>query len=176
MAHPSTSVNLAREWAKSQQNILAYIGSLTYNVREAEELLQETAANVFEHADRYDPARPFLPWALGIARNVVMKHRRQVARHQCVIDLEAMERLADIFDDLAPQREQLRDALNECREKLPPRSQQICRLRYESDLNMSEIAKRLGSTAGAIRVLLHRIRDQLRQCIEKQIETEGVGP
>jgi len=174
MTEMLTSVNLAREWTKSQQNLLAYIGSLTYDHREAEELLQETAAQVFEHADRYDPARPFLPWAMGIARNVVMKHRRHAARHHCVTDLAAMERLADIFDDLAPRRERLREALNLCRDQLPPRSQQICRLRYEGDLNMDEIAKRLSSTTGAVRTLLHRIRDQLRRCIEKRIETEGV--
>jgi len=170
------SVNLAREWVKSQQNILAYIGSLTYDFREAEELLQETAAQVFEHADRYDPARPFLPWAFGIARNVVLHHRRQAARHHCVIDVEVMSRLAEVFDELAEYREQLRDALEFCREKLPPRSQHLCRLRYEGNLEVGEIARRTGSTAGAVRILLYRIREQLRRCIGQQLEIEGTAP
>jgi len=176
MLEPITSANIAREWAKSQQTLLAYIGSLTYDFREADDLLQETAAQVFEHSDRYDATRPFLPWALGIARNVVLKHRRHAARHQCVIDLEVMQRLADTFDELAPRREQLRHALEHCREKLPYRAGQVCRLRYEGSLNIGEIAKRLGSTAGAIRILLHRTREQLRRCIERQLDSEGVTP
>jgi len=173
MSDQTTSVNFAREWAKSQQNILAYIGSLTCDFREAEELLQETAAQAFEHAGRYDGSRPFLPWAIGIARNVVLHHRRHAARHHCVIDPEVMERLEDVFDELSDRRERLRDALNLCREKLPPRSQYVCRMRYESGLHINEIARRVGATAGAVRALLHRIRDQLRQCIDRQIDAEG---
>lgn len=173
MPDQMTEADLTREWVKSQQNILAYIGSLTCDFREAEELLQETAVLLFQHADRYDAGRPFLPWALGIARNVVLHHRRHIARHYCMVDSEVMEQLAAVFDDLAVRRDRLRESLRYCREKLPSRSQHVCRLRYEGGLNIREIALRLDSTAGAVRIQLHRIRDQLRRCINGRLGVEG---
>lgn len=169
-----SSPHLAREWAKSQQSIAAYLSSLVPNFNEAEEFLQETAAQVFEHADRYDSTRPFLPWALGIARNVVLGHRRQAAQRRRLFDDVIMEELAREFEELAEHRAVLCEALAGCQEHLPERHRQLCRLRYEEGCSPQEIAEKIGGSAGRVRTVLHRIREQLRTCVERKVRLEGV--
>lgn len=62
------------------------------------------------------------------------------------------------------------DHLVSCLEKLRHSQREILDLRYQHDLSSSEIAQRTGRSTLAIRTLLMRIRQQLRQCIESQME------
>lgn len=169
------SSELAREWSRSQNAILSFIGSLVHDFAEAEELLQETAAQVFEHVHRYDSSRPFLPYAFGVARNVVLLHQRKRGHHRVIFDQEAIEILAVAFADLEAEqpREFERKALVNCYKKLPAQSKKLCRLRYEEDLSPGEIARRMGAVPGSIRSSLSRIRDQLKICIEQQLLKRG---
>ncbi len=169
----ATSANLAREWVNAQSSVAAFIQSLVHNFSEAEELLQETAAQIFGHVERFDDSRPFLPFALGVAKNVVLRHRRRSGRLRLVFDPQVIERLEQAFIELAPARELLAEALQSCREKLSDRDQRICRMRYEEALPPAEISQRLGVSPGSVRVLLHRIREQLRTCVEHRMKTEG---
>jgi len=165
---------LAREWAKSQQSIAAYIASLVSNFTEAEELLQETAMQVFQNADRYDSQRPFLPWALGIARNVVRHYRRQQSSRRKLFEDVVIEELAKEFEELAGHREDLCRSLVSCQKELPDHHQYLCSLRYEQDLSPQEIASRLNVTSGQVRMSLQRIREQLGKCVERKARLEGV--
>lgn len=169
----SRSGNLAREWAGAQRNLLAFIGSLVHDFAEAEELLQETAAQIFEHVDRYDETRPFLPYAFGVARNVVLLHQRRSGRHPVLFTSEAIDRLAVAFEEIADEEDALRAALRECRETLPPRSRRLCRLRYEEGLASGEIARRMNSSPGTVRIWLFRIREQLKKCIQQRTSRTG---
>lgn len=73
-ASPSTALAaaqsrdlLARSWVRAQPSVLAFLVASTPQLSDAEDLLQEVAAQAARQFDKYDPDRPFLPWALGIA-------------------------------------------------------------------------------------------------------------
>ena len=140
----------------------------------AEELLQETAAQVFENIDRFDDSRPFLPWSLGIARNVVLKYRRRIARDRHVFSQGLLDHFAQVVQEMSERQDALVRSLSTCRKRLTPRSQEICRLRYEQNLLPQEIASRLGSTPSAVATVLHRMHEQLRNCIEQYLRAEGL--
>ena len=169
----SRSREVARQWAKYHGNLSAFVYSLVVNFSEAEELLQETAAEIFEHIDRYDSSRPFLPWAMGIARNVVLNHRRKMARDRHIFDSEALERLTHAFENMADRHDAVRERFATCYHRLSARSREACRLRYEFDQTPEEIAVHLGATVSAICSLLFRSREQLRLCIEEGMRSRG---
>ena len=52
----------------------------------------------------------------------------------------------------------------------------MVRLRYYDELTAEEIAQRVGGTGAAVRVALQRIRQQLRECVERQLRAEGETP
>jgi RNA polymerase sigma-70 factor (ECF subfamily) len=170
------SGDFAREWVQSQHAIFAFLVSLVSDFHTAEELLQETASQMFTQVDSYDSSRPFLPWAFGFARRIVLEHHRRAQRDRLIIDTEVAMRLADAFEDLSAQGDSLHRALSVCREKLTPRSKFVCRLRYEHDLLPQEIARRLGMTSDAVRTALRRIRQELRVCITRHLAAEGQRP
>lgn len=169
------STTLAREWVRFQRTILTFIGSLVHNFSEAEELLQETAAQIFSQESGYDPSRPFLPYAFGVARNVVLMHQRRFGRNPVIFDQEAVDRLATAFIELDRNLEcELRvEALRRCYGKLSQQARRLCRLRYEEDLGSEEIAAQTGATAGSVRISLHRIREQLKDCVQRQLLDRG---
>ena len=71
---------LARLWVQSQSVISAYITANVLDVQHAEDLVQEVAQVVAEKFDTFDRERSFISWALGIARNRVLKYYRSRSR------------------------------------------------------------------------------------------------
>ncbi len=71
---------LARLWVQSQSVISAYITANVIDAHHAEDLVQEVAQVVAEKFMTFDRSRSFLSWALGIARNRVLKYYRSRER------------------------------------------------------------------------------------------------
>ncbi|HWL08751.1 MAG TPA: sigma-70 family RNA polymerase sigma factor [Planctomicrobium sp.] len=165
---------LARLWTRNLSVVEAYLFSLWGRGEEVEELLQETITQIFQQIDKYDFDRPFLPWALGVARNVVFRHRRDFARHRQVYSQKALENLTRAFEEVSETEEILRRSLRECFARLTVKSRQICRLRYEQNLGREEIAKRQGISVNAVKIGLYRLREQLRTCIKRRLQSRGL--
>ncbi|MEZ6087346.1 MAG: sigma factor-like helix-turn-helix DNA-binding protein [Pirellulaceae bacterium] len=84
-----------------------------------------------------------------------------------------MSALADAWPGVVATVSHEQSALQECLQALSPKSREIVRLRYFDDLNISQVAERLGSTAGAMRIALMRIRRQLANCVERRLQVGG---
>ena len=67
-------------WTAAQPIVGSYIGSLVPDFQEAEDLLQEVALVLLRKFPEYDDRRPFVAWALGVARFEVLHARRSHAR------------------------------------------------------------------------------------------------
>jgi RNA polymerase sigma-70 factor (ECF subfamily) len=160
-----------RLWTLAQPTVSAFVTSLVRDFRDRDDVLQETAVAVIESFDRYDPARPFVAWALGIARNQVGLYLRRRGRDRHTFDTEAVEQLAVAFESVAPEGFHQLDYLRDCMQRLEGRARQICELRYSDDLKPAAIAATVGMTANTVAKALQRIRDQLRTCIETKAAT-----
>ncbi len=67
-------------WTKAHAVVLSYIRSTVIDFHRAEDVLQETAGTVAEKFSEYDSSRPFLPWALGIARSKIVEHSAEISQ------------------------------------------------------------------------------------------------
>lgn len=120
----------------------------------------------------YDPSKAFLPWAMGVAKFAILGSRRDSARSRLVFDEALLERISNTFLEIAPALREEESYLDVCLTKLAPEARRMVRLRYYDLLDSREIARVLDKSEVAIRVGLLRIRDQLRKCIESQIQLE----
>lgn len=161
-----------RLWTLAVPAVSAFVTSLVRDFQDRDEVLQETAVAVIESFDRYDPSRPFVGWAIGIARNQVRLHCRRKGRERLAFDSDAVDALARAFVDQTPHDPRL-DRLGECVESLDARSKELCRLRYVQDLKPADIGERLGLAANAVAKALQRVRDRLRECIERKVVETG---
>ena len=64
-------------------------------------------------------------------------------------------------------------ALETCVEKLPDKSRRLLELRYEDGASAEAMAETLHSTAGSVRVTLHRVRNLLAECIQTELRKEA---
>ena len=157
-----------RLWTLAQPTVSAFVAAVVRDFRDRDDVLQETSVAVIESFDRYDEAQSFVGWALGIARNQVGLYLRRRSRDAQFFDTEAVERLAAAFEGLGAEEGHRLDRLRECLKELEGRARRICDLRYRDDLKPAAIAARIGMSANSVAQALHRIREQLRTCVERK--------
>jgi len=164
---PSDHVSVA--WTKAQPTISSYISALVPDFHASEDILQAVALLVVRKFDQYDPERPFLAWAIGIARNEVLHYRRSKAREKVVFNDELMELLACSFVEQEDTSKEIRRAMGVCLKGLTGKSKQIFRLRYGEDLAVNKIADQLKASVNSISATLFRCRAALRKCLSNRL-------
>jgi RNA polymerase sigma-70 factor (ECF subfamily) len=160
-----------RLWTLAVPAVSAFVAALVRDFQDRDDVLQETAVAVLEAFPRYDPAQPFTAWAMGIARNQVRLLWRRKGRERLAFDTEAVDALAAAFATADPDRRL--DHLDGCVAALDPASREMCRLRYEHDLKPAAIGERVGQAANTVAKALQRIRDRLRECIQRKAAEAG---
>src|SRR3954447_11640897 len=88
---------VARLWTLAQPTVSAFVASMVREIRDRDDVLQDVAVAVLDSFDSYDPSRPFVAWALGIARNQALLHLRRKGRDRLVFDAEALDRIERAF-------------------------------------------------------------------------------
>jgi len=165
-----------KSWTKAQPVVAAYLNSVIPDSHAADDLLQETAVVLFRKIDEYEPSRPFVAWALGVARNEVLAARRAHARGRLAYHSDVMEMVADAYEEMAPELDERLGALRGCLQKVRGRERELVRLRYEESLKPGQIARRLSMVASTVRGMLTRIRDALAHCVDRELVADGRRP
>jgi len=164
---------LARQWVKVQPSVTAFIRAAVPQYHDAEDILQEVAAEAAVRFHEYDQNRPFLPWTLWIAKLKIADFYRTRKRQGSVLTSQTIEALAIACANAHLSLFEETEALERClSSKLPVRARYLLSLRYEEGLKPAEIAERLKTTPGSIRVTLTRIRDTLAEHMKREMPGE----
>jgi RNA polymerase sigma-70 factor (ECF subfamily) len=158
-------------WTKAQPVISAFISSLVPDFQDSDDILQQAAVAVIKNYDKYDKNRPFVAWAVGIAKNEILMYHRKNSQHKLIFDTEIVQRIAKIYETESGKSEDNRKALNVCIKKLKQRSRRMLEMRYVSELSTERIAHKLGMTASSVYTTFHRIRLALRDCISREMSS-----
>jgi len=122
---------------------------------DAEDIVQEALLRAYLSLSQLrDPVR-FSAWLCGIAVNLAKMQLRRRA-------LEKRVFAGPSLDSGSEERELLR-LVRDAVDVLPVGQREVVLMHYVDDLSCEEIAALLGSSPGAVRVRLHRARQQLRE-------------
>lgn len=161
----------AHKYEYVRRSLLRYFGrqGVTDPLSLADEVLVRVTNKVEEVAPTYvgDPIHYFL----AVARRVLAEWRRRPALVEMPEDIVALP---------APEeravKEQLLQGLEQCWSRLSTQEQSIL-LRYYLETppqtvseSREQLARDLGMTANALRVMTHRLRGKLRRCVERAVE------
>jgi RNA polymerase sigma-70 factor (ECF subfamily) len=160
-------------WTQAQPAVSAFVLALVGDRAVRDEVLQDVALAILEGFYGYDASRPFLPWALGIARNEVANARRRRGRFPTQLSDAAERALVDAVAEVSDDERARLSHLAECLRKLDGRPREICDLRYRAALSPARIASALGIQPNTVSKALQRVRDELRACIEERLAAEG---
>jgi len=129
----------------------------------AQDVAQDTFLRAYRQLSRFDPARPFRPWVLRIARNLARNQRRSFARYLAAARhwlTSAPESVASAeSDELAHLEAQ---ALWAAIRRLEPQEQEIIYLRYFLELSVQETAEVLDVAPGTVKSRLSRALRRLK--------------
>ncbi len=147
---------------------------------DTEAVVQETLLRVWQVAPRVEPdgrANGLLRLAVRIGRNLAVSELRRM--RATGVDPEVLERLAGeeaAIDGAAPPDPLLRRAVEECREKLPPKPAQALAARIEGCEPDETLAERLGMRLNTFLQNFTRARKMLGDCLrEKGIDLDPEG-
>lgn len=158
-----------------RQNEASLIACLRTMVRDpglADDLFQETLLTAWKRFDQYDQSLPLAPWLRGIAINLARNAARRKQRECLVFDdsvYQEVEATMQSFETIAEDGwAEKSSALADCLTRLPARSRELIRHRYEENLNASVIAEVTRTSSAAVRKQLQRVRAILAQCVAEK--------
>jgi RNA polymerase sigma-70 factor, ECF subfamily len=163
---------LDREFSEFYREHLRDVYNYTYyrtgNHHDAEDLTTQTflqAYRHFERAQREANGRPLRPWLIRIAHNLAANYYRDRSRKP-TSTLEGMD-VGETHDteDLVVGREEAVTVLEGVR-ALPEDRREALIMRFALGMDNREIARALGRSEGATKVLIHRAIKQLEQDLE----------
>jgi RNA polymerase sigma-70 factor (ECF subfamily) len=170
---------LDREFTELYRAHLRDVYSYSYyrigNHHDAEDLTEQTFLQAYRHfarAQAESNGRPLRPWLIRIAHNLAANyHRDRSRRPQTNLEDAAVITAPHQTEDLVEGREELQAVLAGVA-GLPDDRREALIMRFALGMDNREIARALGRSDGATKVLLHRAIKQLE---ERLREAEGVG-
>jgi RNA polymerase sigma-70 factor, ECF subfamily len=175
VAEPAASkpkAQLDEEFAELYRAHLRDIYSYAYyrvgNHHDAEDLTEQTflqAYRHFERAQRESHGRPLRPWLIRIAHNLAAnlyrdRSRKPVAQLDDTTPLSAPHTTEELVED----RDELTRVLAGVRQ-LPDDRREALIMRFALGMDNREIARALGRSDGATKVLIHRAIKQLEEIV-----------
>jgi RNA polymerase sigma-70 factor (ECF subfamily) len=168
---PEQMSQFVERLTEAQSALYGSIHTLLAGDPEVADVLQETNRVLWRKAEACDPARPFLPWALTVARFEVLAHRKRRSRDRLVFDDALLTQIGEEYE-----RQTARDgalqALERCLQKLPDAQRALVEQRYMHSESVKDIATRQGRAANAVSALLYRIRGLLADCVDRALAKE----
>ncbi|MFM2294939.1 MAG: hypothetical protein RLZZ350_1352 [Verrucomicrobiota bacterium] len=192
-ASPQPPLPLALDELMSHADVLyRYAITRVRDHHAAEDLVQDTLLAAVRKPENFSGQSKPGTWLVGILRNKIMDYYRAAARKRedtlTALNAHAEhEPDGDWFNrhgtwetdpnagldilDRDPRKllenAEVMTAIRECMDKLPPSLRQLYALRELDDREPVEICEATGVTRGSLAVLLHRARQLLRACLQK---------
>ena len=146
------------------RDVYSYAYYRVGNHHDAEDLTEQTflqAYRHFERAQRESHGRPMRPWLIRIAHNLAANLYRDRARKPASsIEDTAPLSAPQTTEEIVEGREELARVLAGVA-RLPEDRREALIMRFALDMDNREIARALGRSDGATKVLIHRAIKQL---------------
>ena len=169
---------LDRDFTELYRTHLRDVYSYSYyrigNHHDAEDITEQTFLQAYRHfarAKAESNGRPLRPWLIRIAHNLAANyHRDRSRRPQTHLEDAAVISAPHETEELVTGREEATAVLRGVAD-LPDDRREALIMRFAIGMDNREIARALGRSEGATKVLIHRALRQLEGELEKRGET-----
>ena len=146
------------------KDVYSYAYYRVGNHHDAEDLTEQTFLQAYRHFERAvaeSDGRPLRPWLIRIAHNLAANlYRDRSRKPQTPIEDTDTLRTTHTTEDLVEGRDELARILEGVKE-LPDDRRDALIMRFALGMDNREIARAMGRTDGATKVLIHRAIRQL---------------
>jgi RNA polymerase sigma-70 factor, ECF subfamily len=167
---PAEKAELDRAFEKLYRDHLRDVYSYAYyrvgNQHDAEDLTEQAFLQAYRHFDRArreSDGRPLRPWLIRITHNLALNfYRDRSRRPQTPLDSADPIAARHGTEAIAEGREELRAVIANL-DRLPDDRRDALIMRFALGMDNREIARALGRSDGATKVLIHRAIKQLHE-------------
>jgi RNA polymerase sigma-70 factor, ECF subfamily len=146
------------------RDVYSYAYYRVGNHHDAEDLTEQTFLQAYRHFERAlaeSAGRPLRPWLIRIAHNLAANlYRDRSRKPQTPIDDTTTLSATHTTEDLVEGRDELARILEGVKQ-LPDDRREALIMRFALGMDNREIARAMGRTDGATKVLIHRAIKQL---------------
>ncbi|HZE96686.1 MAG TPA: sigma-70 family RNA polymerase sigma factor [Planctomycetota bacterium] len=175
MGEPDRGEQFVRLFLQNQKRIYALVLALVPRGADADDILQETSAVLWQKFGEFETGTNFAAWALRIARYQVMAYYTSRKRQRARLSDETIDAVVEKMA-ARPEREEDRSfALDGCLAGLDRGDRELLELRYRGGATVGEMARQSGKTAFAVYKALNRAQDRLLGCMRGKLSAEGAG-
>jgi RNA polymerase sigma-70 factor (ECF subfamily) len=166
-----------------QNRLVALLAHLVGSRDKAEDLTQDVFLRVFRAKQQYVPGSKFSTWLYTIANNVARNHLRSMSRrHEVNLapskgnnhDARPLENAALAASAMMPSRQIEKDelcaAVQAAIASLNDRQREAMLLSKFENMSYAEIAEIMDMTPQAIKSLLSRARNRVREALQPYLE------
>lgn len=164
-----------RFFLASEPELRRYVAVLVPNLDDAQEVIQQTAAALWEEFDQYDPTLPFTPWACRFALNISKQWLARRRRWAAILQEDFAMQLIHRRDAIESRIDVRLRHLQSCVGKLTPEHQSLVEGYYSRRVSVERLAAESGRSVDAVYKTLQRIRHVIRACIEQAVREEGTA-
>jgi len=181
-------------WFRLRQRLLRYARTMVYERALAEDLVQESLMAVLEKPDAHRGEASLVTWAVAILKNKIADwYRSPHQLRRSWLDTDESDAASDpsdgVYDehgsykqavpywqqpDRQESQRQMMSVMETCLKRLPTQTERVFMMREWLGFETSEICEHLGLSAENCRMILHRARMGLRQCMTAQGHTSGI--
>ena len=177
------------QWVEEHGDILfRYALARVKDPALAEDMVQETFLAAIRSHDKFSGKSAERTWLVGILKHKIIDYIRKASRQTSYEDMDIPAQAADVAGDLYFDRkghwkikppdwqtnprkqfeqDEFHEVLQSCLSKIPERLREVFVLRELENLTADEICDTLDISASNLWVMLHRSRNALKSCMEK---------
>lgn len=173
MGDPDRGGEFVRLFLQHQKRIHGLILALVPRGADADDILQEASAVMWQKFSEFELGTNFSAWALKIARYQVMAYYTSQKRQRARLSDETLDAVVEKMA-ARPEREEARTvALDGCLAGLDRDDRDLLTQRYRGGATVDEISKQSGKTVFAVYKALDRAHDRLLSCMRGKLSAEG---
>lgn len=163
----------------NQRAVIGTVARMLNNLDDAHDIAQQVFIRVWRSAARYEPSAKFTTWLFTITRNLVFNEmRRRTRKREVSIEAQLEEQHLDHAapersnPDALAQQGELERAIDAAIQSLPEKQRMAVALRRYEDMPYEEICVVLGMSLPAVKSLLFRARNDLKEKLAGYLDEE----
>jgi RNA polymerase sigma-70 factor (ECF subfamily) len=174
--------------ANNQNRLVGVLAHMLGDAEAAEDVAQEVFFRIYQARHGYEPTARFSTWLFRIANNLALNRRRDTGRRREFVPngsepgfsgVRPIERLLADKSGLMPAQQfdksEMQSIVQAALETLNEKQRMAVLLHKFQEMSYSEIAGTLDMTPAAVKSLLSRARDNLREKLEPYVTRGMLG-
>ena len=171
---PDNTDYFVRQLMQQRKRIYAFILTLVGNSSDADDIMQDTAALMWQKYHQSEEIRDFAALGLQIAHFKVLEFRKKQYGSKIQFNSELFESVLGGAVTMEEKMDERFEALKKCLSKLDDTSRKLVQAQHQKGQTIKDIAASLNMSQHIAYKRIGRLHDQLLRCVHRTLKQEGV--